>query len=149
MSRTPRSRTEGQATDQPSRRTVLAGGAAALAAAATGCSTYGEPKNPPASQAPAAGAAIAKTADIPVGGGIILKDPQVVITQPTAGTFKAFTSICTHQQCPVASVTNGTINCDCHGSKYSITDGSVVHDPAPAPLAAKQITVSGDSISLA
>ncbi|WP_241996580.1 Rieske (2Fe-2S) protein [Kribbella antiqua] len=74
---------------------------------------------------------------------------EVVVTQPTAGTFKAFTSVCTHQQCQVASVANGTINCDCHGSKFSITDGSVVHDPAPQPLAPKQITVSGTSISLA
>ncbi|MFI6674593.1 Rieske (2Fe-2S) protein [Kribbella sp. NPDC050470] len=133
--------------DEPSRRTVLAAGAAAVAAVA-GCSTYGEPQSPPATSAPA-GAVLAKTADVPVGGGIIHADSQTVVTQPTAGTFKAFTSICTHQQCPVASVEGGTINCDCHGSKYAIADGSVVKDPAPAPLAAKQITVSGDSIQLA
>ena len=134
--------------DEPSRRTVLAAGAAAVAAVA-GCSTYGEPKNDaPASSAPA-GTAIASTGDVPVGGGVIIAASEVVVTQPTAGTFKAFTSVCTHQQCQVASVANGTINCDCHGSKFSITDGSVVQDPAPQPLAPKQITVSGTSISLA
>jgi Rieske Fe-S protein len=133
--------------DEPSRRTVLAAGAAAVAAVA-GCSTYGEPQQAPATSAPA-GTAIAKTGDIPVGGGVVIGDRQVVITQPTAGTFKAFTSVCTHQQCQVAGVSGGTINCDCHGSKYDINDGSVVKDPAPQPLAAKQITVSGDSIQLA
>jgi Rieske Fe-S protein len=133
--------------DEPSRRTVLAASAAAVAAVA-GCSTYGEPKNAPASSAPA-DAVLAKTADVPVGGGLIVGDAQVVITQPTAGTFKAFTSVCTHQQCQVANVEGGTINCTCHGSKFDINDGSVVSDPAPQPLAAKQITVSGDSIQLA
>lgn len=131
--------------DDPSRRTVLA---AAAFAAVTGCSTYGESNSPPAST-PQAGAALAKTSQIPVGGGVIFGDSKVVVTQPTAGTFKAFTSVCTHQGCQVASVADGTINCDCHGSKFSIKDGSVVHDPAPQPLAAQQITVSGDSITLA
>jgi Rieske Fe-S protein len=133
--------------DEASRRTVLAASAAAVAAVA-GCSTYGEPKNTPASSAPA-DAVLAKTADVPVGGGLIVGDAQVVITQPTAGTFKAFTSVCTHQQCQVANVEGGTINCTCHGSKFDINDGSVVSDPAPQPLAAKQIKVAGDSIQLA
>jgi Rieske Fe-S protein len=134
--------------DEPSRRTVLAASAATVAAIA-GCSTYGEPKNDaPASSAPV-GAPIARTSDIPVGGGVVIGASKVVVTQPTAGTFKAFTSVCTHQQCQVANVANGTINCDCHGSKFNITDGSVVHDPAPQPLAPRQITVSGTSITLA
>jgi nitrite reductase/ring-hydroxylating ferredoxin subunit len=133
--------------DEPSRRTVLAASAAAVAAVA-GCSTYGEPKNAPAQSAPA-DAVLAKTGDVPVGGGVIIGASQVVITQPTAGTFKAFTSVCTHEQCEVANVEGGTINCTCHGSKFDITDGSVVKDPAPQPLAAKQITVTGDSIQLA
>jgi Rieske Fe-S protein len=132
--------------DEPSRRTVLAASAAAAATLA-GCSKYGETKSPPATSAPAA-AVLAKTGDIPVGGGVIFAAQQVVVTQPTKGAFKAFTSICTHQGCQVIEVANGTINCPCHGSKFSIKDGSVVHDPAPAPLAARKITVSGDSIML-
>jgi Rieske Fe-S protein len=133
--------------DDPSRRTILA---AAALTAVTGCSTYGESNSPPASAPPPQpGAVLAKTSQIPVGGGVIFGDSKVVVTQPTAGTFKAFTSVCTHMGCQVASVANGTINCDCHGSKFSIKDGSVVHDPAPQPLAAKKITVTGDSITLA
>ena len=93
--------------------------------------------------------AIATTADVPAGGGLILEDPQIVITQPAAGEFKGFSSICTHQGCPVDNVTDGTINCTCHGSMYSIKDGSVVDGPAPAPLPEQKIAVEGKSIALA
>jgi Rieske Fe-S protein len=60
---------------------------------------------------------------------------------------KAFSSICTHAGCPVAEVTD-TINCNCHGSKFSITDGSVVNGPATKPLPARTVTVTGDSVSV-
>jgi Rieske Fe-S protein len=50
--------------------------------------------------------------------------------------------------CTVNQVQNGTIDCPCHGSQYSISTGAVVAGPAPRPLPAKQIKVSGDSIIL-
>ncbi|MGJ6981092.1 Rieske (2Fe-2S) protein [Aestuariimicrobium soli] len=85
---------------------------------------------------------------IPVGGGLIVSDGEIVITQPTQGDFKGFTSICTHQQCPVTSVEDGVINCNCHGSQFSISDGSVVRGPASEPLASKPVTQNGDQITL-
>ena len=100
------------------------------------------------SSAPGGAEVLAKTTDIEVGGGAIFADEQVVVTQPSAGEFKCFTSICTHQGCPVTSVSDGTINCDCHGSQYSIEDGSVITGPATFPLAEEQITVSGSEITL-
>lgn len=143
-----------------SRRAVIkhAGLAAAALAGLSACTNYGAPTggqpSAPATSAGGGGTSqpaglTAKTADIPVGGGTIFAEAQTVITQPTAGEFKAFTSICTHQQCPVAEVAGGTINCKCHGSKYSITDGSVVNPPAPSPLAAKKVTVDGDTVRVA
>jgi Rieske Fe-S protein len=89
------------------------------------------------------------TTDIKVGGGEVFPDQQVVVTQPKSGEFKCFTAVCSHQGCIVANVSDGTINCDCHGSQYSIEDGSVVTGPATFPLAEEKITVSGDQISLA
>ncbi|WP_329115115.1 Rieske (2Fe-2S) protein [Streptomyces sp. NBC_01465] len=151
-----------------SRRAALVTGGAALAALA-GCTKYGDesqqPEAPPSS-APASGSskpagggggggggggapALAKTTDIPVGGGKIFADKKVVVTQPEAGAFKAFSAICTHQGCTVSSVSDGTINCPCHGSKYRIADASVAGGPAPRPLAPQAIKVTGDSISLA
>ncbi|HSZ31192.1 MAG TPA: Rieske (2Fe-2S) protein, partial [Pseudonocardiaceae bacterium] len=68
--------------------------------------------------------------------------------QPTPGTFEAFSAICTHQGCTVNKVTSGTIDCPCHGSKFAIADGSVVHGPASRPLPKRQVTVAGDAILL-
>jgi len=138
-------------TDAPpiSRRTVImqAGLAAAALAGLSGCTNYGSSGTPSSAPSGAAGPLSAKTADIPVGGGKIFADAQAVITQPTAGQFKAFTSICTHAECPVFDVTD-TINCNCHGSKFSITDGSVVNPPATNPLAAKSVAVDGDTLTV-
>src|SRR5262249_39359826 len=92
---------------------------------------------------------LAKTSEIPVGGGKIMAGKDVVIPQPTAGQYRAFSAPCTHQGCPVSSVTDGTINCPCHGSRYSAADGSVKNGPAEVALAARQIKVSGDDITLA
>ena len=97
-----------------------------------------------AAAAPPAGRSRA-TSDIEVGGGTIFADEQVVITQPTEGEFKCFTAVCTHQGCIVSSVSDGDINCECHGSAFSIDDGSVVTGPATKPLAEQQITVEGGS----
>jgi Rieske Fe-S protein len=97
------------------------------------------------SSAPAAGA-LAAISQVPDGGGKIIDGPNIVITQPQSGSFKAFTAICTHEGCIVNNVSNGTINCPCHGSKFSIENGSVVNGPAPSPLAAIAIKVEGTSI---
>jgi len=94
------------------------------------------------------GNGLAKTSDIPVGGGKVFADAGVVVTQPTAGQFKGFSSVCTHLGCTVADVSGGTINCHCHGSQFKVADGSVAHGPATAPLPAKQVSVSGGEITL-
>jgi Rieske Fe-S protein len=132
----------------PSRRQVLVtGGVVAAAAAVT--AACGSSSSTATSAAAGGAATTVKTTDVPVGGGTILADQKVVVTQPTAGQFKAFTAVCTHQGCLVADVSNGTITCTCHGSKFSATDGSVQGGPAPAPLAARNVTVSGDTITVA
>ncbi|WP_329599189.1 Rieske (2Fe-2S) protein [Streptomyces pseudovenezuelae] len=135
----------------PSRRVVVAAvGAAGLALTLNACGSEDDP-SPAASDAAGAGAgsALAKTSDIPEGGGKIFKDSGVVVTQPTAGEFKAFSSKCTHQGCAVSGITNGVITCPCHKSEFSVADGSVKKGPATQPLPEEKITVSGDSITLA
>ena len=88
-----------------------------------------------------------EVADIPVGGGVIVSEPPVVITQPTAGEVKAFTSICPHQGCKVSEVSNNEIYCPCHGSKFSALDGSVIQGPATEGLAAAAVAVDGTKVS--
>jgi Rieske Fe-S protein len=98
---------------------------------------------------PAAGGDGLTTSQVPVGGGIILAAQGVVVTQPTEGDFKAFSNLCTHQNCPVANLDGGTINCTCHFSSFSIEDGSVLSGPAPAPLEEKSVSVDGETITVA
>jgi len=156
-----------------SRRALLAGACAACAAALAGWARYDSNNGGIAGGAPAPGGApaqggapgqggpasaaagpaspdapavLASTADIPVGGGKILTSQKIVITQARAGSFDAFTAVCTHQGCLVATVSGGTINCPCHGSKFSIANGSVVNGPAASPLAPVSIKVQGTSI---
>jgi nitrite reductase/ring-hydroxylating ferredoxin subunit len=115
---------------------ALAGAAAAPAAAA------------PAGTGARAGAPLGPAKAIPVGGGVIYEKEKVVVTQPTAGVYKGFDAMCTHQKCLLAEVKGGTINCACHGAKFSITDGSVVKPPAPDPLPPKNVTVTGGQVSV-
>jgi Rieske Fe-S protein len=145
------------------RRALLAGAGVTCAAMLAGCSSSTHDASNGGSTPAAAGTAastggsaatgsalptgaLAATSQIPDGGGKIIDGVNIVITQPESGSFRAFTAICTHQGCIVNSVSGGTINCPCHGSKYSIKDGSVVHGPAPSPLAAIAIKVEGTSI---
>jgi len=100
------------------------------------------------------GTTIAKISEIPVGGGKIFQSDNVVVTQPTAGTFKAFSATCTHKGCAVKTVADGLINCPCHGGQFSITDGSVVTPArgvtkdAMQPLPVKTVTVTGNDLSV-
>jgi Rieske Fe-S protein len=147
-------------TDKISRRTL--GGLAAVGASVpllAACGGDSGSASDPAgtSSAPTGGGSassgvhgdvLAETSEIEVGGGEVFPDQEVVVTQPKAGEFKCFTAVCTHQGCIVANVSGGTINCDCHGSQYSIEDGSVVTGPATFPLTEEKITVSGTDITL-
>ncbi|GAB3853582.1 Rieske (2Fe-2S) protein [Nocardioides maradonensis] len=92
------------------------------------------------------GTQLGATSAIPVGGGAVFASESVVVTQPTKGQFKCFSSICTHAGCSVAA--GATLDCPCHGSKFSITDGSVLQGPAATALPEKKITVSGGEIYL-
>lgn len=135
-------------TDGSTRRTVLATGAAAALTA--GCTQYGNSNSSGSSTVNAsAGQELAKTSDIPLGGGKIFADRKVVVTQPKKDEFKAFSAVCTHMGCTVGTISNGIIECPCHHSKYRIADGSVAGGPAPKPLPAEQIKVEGNSIRLA
>ncbi|MCJ1679744.1 Rieske (2Fe-2S) protein [Streptomyces sp. APSN-46.1] len=148
------------------RRSVLAAGAAALAGGAltacggedtagtapadTSSAPAAQPPGSPQASAPTAGQALLKAADVPVGGGTVLKEQKLVVTQPTAGSYRCFTAVCTHQGCLVNKVENGTIDCPCHGSTFQATDGAVAKGPATRPLAEKKIKVTpGGEIELA
>jgi Rieske Fe-S protein len=84
--------------------------------------------------------------DIPVGGGVIRANDKVVVTQATAGQYKAFSAVCQHQGCIVGSIEGKNIVCPCHGSAYSIVDGSVVNGPTTKPLIPKSASTDGSDL---
>lgn len=148
-------------TTSASRRAVLAAAGAtplALSLAACGGSgggaspdtgeepTMGETGKPGEQAEPDDAGALAQTSEIPQGGGKVLESEKVVVTQPAAGEFKAYSAVCRHQGCLVSSVSDGTINCACHGSRYDIQDGSVTRGPATRALPEVDISVKGGAI---
>ena len=92
---------------------------------------------------------VVAVADIPVGGGVVIKNPPIVITQPEAGTIRAFTAICPHQGCLVGEVVDNEIICPCHQSLFSAVDGSVIAGPADQALGEAAVTVADGEVSLA
>ncbi len=146
------------------RRGLLAASLAGIGGTAAGCSTAPVPYDsnlaggiPHAEELPTptpgadgktAGIPVASTAEIPVGGGTVFPGDNLVVTQPVAGEFKAFSIVCTHLGCLCDRVANGTINCPCHGSTFSISDGTVVTGPATRPLTPAPITVTEGKITL-
>ncbi len=139
---------------EATRRRVLIGSCAVGAAAAIAACAQAKPKaasGGPAGGDPAAAPApppVVHATDVPVGGGVILAEQDTVITQPQPGQFRAFSATCTHLGCQVERVSDGTIRCPCHGSQYSVTDGSVVHGPAPKPLPAKTVTLTDGTLTI-
>ncbi|NEA48362.1 Rieske (2Fe-2S) protein [Streptomyces sp. SID10815] len=153
----------------PARRTVVAAvGGAGLALGLGACGSGGSDEadgaggsggsggaggsgGGPSSGAGAAGSdggVLARTTDIPEGGGKVFAAQGVVVTQPVKGRFEAFSSACTHQGCAVSRVADGVISCPCHHSEFSAADGGVRKGPATRPLPAKGISVTGSEIRL-
>lgn len=132
------------------RRRALGGAALAgigvpVLAACGGDDGAGEAIEPGAS-APPPGEPIVATSEVQVGGAWIDTEQRIVVTQPTAGEFKAFDGTCSHARCAVSDQAQGQVICTCHGSRFSIEDGSVLDGPAPEGLVEIAITVEGDQV---
>ena len=129
---------------RPSRRIVFQGlGALGIAAVLAGC---GGSDDGSGGDEVAAGTELADVADIPVGGGVVLTDVRIVITQPSEGELKAFSALCKHQGFTVGSVEDNTITCDQHGSQYDADTGDVTRGPATSGLDPISINVEGSKV---
>ena len=120
------------------RRIFLATSCATACLTAAGCSVGEAPSG---EDTASDGPVTLSVNDVPVGGGIVLADRQVVVTQPEPG-------ICSHRGCTVNRVRNGTIECPCHNSAFSITDGAVMRSPATEPLPNRAVTRTVDTLTV-
>ena len=142
------------------RRTLLkTGGVVVSAAVVAACSSGGDsapvdessaatPEDTQAGETTSSGSPLASAADVPVGGGVIIAEPAIVVTQPSAGEYKAFVAICPHQGCLVSEVVDNQIICPCHGSRFSASDGAVLEGPAAQGLSPAGVAVEGGSVVL-
>jgi nitrite reductase/ring-hydroxylating ferredoxin subunit len=133
------------------RRILLGLAGGALTAAAAGCAATAPPTPDPRTGAdaePDAGRPIlARTADVPVGGGAVVGN--VVLVQPTPGTFRAFSAVCPHRGARVSAPVDGVATCWEHNSTFSAADGSRLSGPATRGLTEMPITVDGNDIHAA
>ncbi len=150
----------------PTRRVVVAGAAGisvvtlaacssgsttspatAAPGTATGASTGGAStaSGTKAGSASSSATVLAKAADVPVGGGLIVTDAKVVVTQPTAGSFSAFSVACPHKGCAVNAIQGSEIICPCHNSKFGL-NGAVIAGPATSGLTPVAVKVADGSV---
>ncbi len=118
----------------------------AAGGSSSGGSTPGGDGSSSGGGAAPAGTKLGPASAVPVGGGKAYVDQKILVTQPAKGEFKAFSAVCTHAGCVINDISNGTMNCPCHGSKFSITDGSVKAGPAPSPVSSMKVAVTDGQI---
>jgi len=147
------------------RRQVLLASAAGVAMAGLAACSDSDESLPttekPASSTPSSGSVnkvVAKTTDVPVGSVYKFTDPNsgipAYILQPAAGTFIAYSSICTHQGCIVDAYPDASgFVCACHGAKYDSATGApdetTSKNLTATPLAKIALSIEGDQISVA
>jgi nitrite reductase/ring-hydroxylating ferredoxin subunit len=68
-------------------------------------------------------------------------DTPIVLVR-SGGTVRALHDRCSHRGCSlgeVGTVTDGVIECGCHGSRFSLDDGTVRRGPATADQPAFEV----------
>ncbi|HXY46002.1 MAG TPA: Rieske 2Fe-2S domain-containing protein [Acidimicrobiales bacterium] len=121
----------------PTTSPAAAGGAPSTTGA-------GSPKGPK-------GKRLGPASAVAVGGAVGFTDPfqgiPAYVVQPKTGEYLGFSAVCTHAGCTVAFVQAvEQFQCPCHGSIYSAVTGDVIQGPAPLPLPAIGIEVSGGEL---
>ena len=142
-------------TDSPTRRSLLRGFGLTFLAGAAGFvvarRSDAAKAKPPTSAANAYGGAPAATGEVltsvdkvPVGGGVVLG--SIVLTRDAKGDIRGYSATCTHQGCKVSGVSNGAIQCPCHGSAFNASTGAVVQGPATRPLTPVALVVRDGNV---
>lgn len=86
--------------------------------------------------------------DVPVGQARVVAagENRVVVAQPIAGQFVAYSAACTHVGFDVEVQEGLRLQCPAHGSQFDAADGSVLRGPAGVPLATVPVALAGDRL---
>jgi nitrite reductase/ring-hydroxylating ferredoxin subunit len=143
------------ASETPDGATAGAESAAASSPAATDPATASAspPAPAPTEAAPVepapTGTEIAKLANVPAGGSLIVtgNDRTIALAKTADGTVVAHTAVCTHQA-GIVFAEGATLICPRHGSMFDAFTGAVTKSPADSALAEIAVQVSGESVYL-
>lgn len=132
------------------RRAMLATGVAVIGGLLAGGAALFRRSATPAQRPRASDGPLVKAADVPVGGGTQVRDPQTGHTdwvlQLQAGQFTAFDATCPHQGCEVEFQSPSTgFTCPCHGSRFDAT-GKLLSGPATTGLTPVPVKAEGGEI---
>ncbi|MDR9410417.1 MAG: ubiquinol-cytochrome c reductase iron-sulfur subunit [Balneolaceae bacterium] len=82
------------------------------------------------------------------GEWLLINAASTLIVNIDGSTFRAFTSICTHQGCSNDwSFSENLFICNCHDSRFN-TNGEVVRGPASRDLDEFNLSIDGDIITI-
>ena len=70
---------------------------------------------------------------------------SAIYLNPITSRIFAVSSTCSHKSCPLAPKGTQYV-CPCHGSQFSIEDGSVKGGPAPKGLPETAVKVDGTNV---
>ncbi len=73
-----------------------------------------------------------------------------VLLANVAGEYYAIGNKCTRRSCKLSSGTleGDTVRCSCHGPKFNVKTGEVVHGPAAKPEPKYTVKVEKDQVSV-
>jgi 3-phenylpropionate/trans-cinnamate dioxygenase ferredoxin component len=78
-------------------------------------------------------------------------DDEVAIARVNGDLF-AFSDICTHRACNLSSggeIDGTSIECECHGSVFSMETGEVLNPPATEPLGTFEVREQDGEVQVA
>lgn len=87
--------------------------------------------------------------EVGVGQAKLLAAAGVILSRPTATTYRVFSTVCTHQGATITHLTaDGKIECPLHGSTFNPITGAALIGPAGKPLAGREAALRGDTVAL-